>query len=123
NGYIVTNKHVAEESDRLTVSFNNGYFLRAELVGLAQTVDVAVLKAPVHLVPGVKAIPIGASRNHRIGDPVIVIGNPLGLSHSVSSGILSSAPRVIYYYDQIDYNVLVQIDAPMNPGNSGGALL
>lgn len=118
NGYILTNHHVVANADQIEVFLFNEDSLEAEVVGTDAETDIAVLKVePGNLVD----IPIGSSDELQVGDFVIAIGNPFGLGHTVTSGIVSALGR-----SGISPNGLedfIQTDASINPGNSGGALV
>ena len=120
NGYILTNFHVVENSDTITVSLYDGTSYDAELIGYDVQNDVAVLKIDAeNLVP----IVLGNSDNLNVGDDVIAIGNPLGeLTFSLTSGIVSAKDREITMASGATMR-LIQTDCAINSGNSGGALL
>jgi serine protease Do len=116
-GYIVTNNHVIEEADEITVNFTDGSSLIATLVGTDPKVDIALLKVePTKLLPFVS---FGDSDVTRVGDWVLAIGNPFGLGGSVSAGIVSARNRNI---NAGPYDDFIQTDAAINKGNSGGPL-
>ncbi len=118
NGYILTNNHVVENADKIQVFLYNNDTLEAEVVGTDPQTDIAVLKVePNDLVE----IPLGDSKELRVGDFVIAIGNPFGLSHTVTSGIVSALGRT--GISRSGYEDFIQTDASINPGNSGGALV
>ncbi len=118
NGYILTNHHVVEGADKIQVSLLNDDSLDAEVIGSDAATDIAVLKVePDSLV----ALPIGESDELQVGDFVIAIGNPFGLGHTVTSGIVSALGRTGISRD--GYEDFIQTDASINPGNSGGALV
>jgi serine protease Do len=116
-GYIVTNNHVIEEADEITVNFTDGTSLIATLVGTDPKVDIALLKVePTKPLPFVS---FGDSDVTRVGDWVLAIGNPFGLGGSVSAGIVSAHHRDI---NAGPYDDFIQTDAAINRGNSGGPL-
>ena len=118
NGYILTNHHVVEGAERIQVSLLNDSTLDAEVVGSDPATDIAVLKVePKNLVQ----IDIGNSDSLQVGDFVIAIGNPFGLGHTVTSGIVSALSRT--GISRSGYEDFIQTDASINPGNSGGALV
>lgn len=118
NGYIVTNNHVIEGADKITVKLSSGKTLDAKLVGQDPRTDLAVIKVEAQNLPVAK---FGDSSKIKVGDIAIAIGNPLGeYAGSVTAGIISAVNRTINY-DGAKYQVL-QTDAAINPGNSGGAL-
>ncbi|MEQ9561482.1 MAG: Do family serine endopeptidase, partial [Woeseiaceae bacterium] len=118
NGYILTNHHVVENAERIQISLLDDQTFDAEIVGSDAATDIAVIKVePNNLVE----IPIGDSNNVEVGDFVIAIGNPFGLSHTVTSGIVSALGRT--GISRSGYEDFIQTDASINPGNSGGALV
>ena len=118
-GYVVTNNHVINGADQITVIFNNGTDeVSAELVGTDAKTDIAVLKIDPSSV-NIKSVNWGDSDISRVGDIVLAIGNPLGLGGTVTSGIISSINRDIGQGQYVDF---IQTDAPINRGNSGGPL-
>lgn len=117
-GYIVTNNHVIQRADEITITFSDGRSLQATLVGTDPQVDLAVLKvAPEDLIE----ISFADSSVLRVGDFVVAIGNPFGLSQTVTSGIVSALGRSGLGLE--GYEDFIQTDASINPGNSGGALV
>ncbi|MEO9362555.1 MAG: trypsin-like peptidase domain-containing protein [Nitrososphaera sp.] len=127
NGHIVTNLHVASGSSQLDVTFADGTVYSATLIGSDPFTDLAVLymkDAPKDkLVP----LPLADSTKIRVGEQVAAIGNPFGLSSSMTAGIVSGVGRLIPSQDsgQLQFFIpdIIQTDAPINPGNSGGPLL
>lgn len=119
DGYIVTNYHVIENSDSITVSLYDGTAYAAELIGYDESNDIAVLKVEAKdLTPVV----VGDSDNLNVGDDVIAIGNPLGeLTFSLTSGAVSALDREITLSNNVTMD-LIQTDCAINSGNSGGAL-
>jgi len=118
NGYIVTNAHVVENANEITVTLQDGRDLKAEVIGSDAPSDVAVLKVKPE---GLSQIPLGDSSKAEVGDFVVAIGNPFGLQHTVTSGIISGLSRSGINPD--GYEDFIQTDASINPGNSGGALV
>jgi Do/DeqQ family serine protease len=118
NGYIVTNAHVVENASEITVTLQDGRDLKAEIVGADTPSDVAVLKVKAD---GLAQIALGDSSKAEVGDFVVAIGNPFGLQHTVTSGIISGLSRSGINPD--GYEDFIQTDASINPGNSGGALV
>jgi Do/DeqQ family serine protease len=118
SGYIVTNAHVVENANEITVTLQDGRDLTAEVVGSDTPSDVAVLKVKPE---GLAQIPLGDSTHVEVGDFVVAIGNPFGLQHTVTSGIISGLSRSGINPD--GYEDFIQTDASINPGNSGGALV
>lgn len=118
NGYILTNHHVVENADKIMIFLINEDSLDAEIIGSDAATDIAVIKVdPVDLVE----LPIGESDDVEVGDFVIAIGNPFGLGHTVTSGIVSALGRT--GISRNGYEDFIQTDASINPGNSGGALV
>lgn len=121
DGYILTNNHVIENADEITVRFFDDNELDAEIVGTDPASDIAVLK--VESDEELPAISMGDSENIRVGEIVLAIGSPLGaqFAHSVSMGIVSASGRSSLGLNA--YENYIQTDAAINPGNSGGALI
>jgi len=122
-GYMLTNNHVIEEATDILVGFVDGRELRASVVGRDKQTDIAVLKVEEE---GLASLPLGDSDRIEVGDWVVAIGNPFGLSHTVSAGILSAKGRTkddVKGLDPTGYFNFLQTDASINPGNSGGPLL
>ncbi len=117
SGIVVTNNHVIGDADDITVVFNDGKKLKAEIIGKDEKVDIAVLRVKPE--QPLKAVPFGDSDKLKIGDWVMAIGNPFGLGGSVSAGIVSARNRDI---DDQSYGQYIQTDAAINKGNSGGPL-
>jgi len=117
-GYILTNHHVVADADTIQISLMDGKVLDAEIVGSDPATDIAVIKVEAD---GLTDMPIGNSEDARVGDFVIAIGNPFGLGHTVTSGIISALSRTGISRD--GYEDFIQTDASINPGNSGGALV
>jgi len=126
-GLILTNNHVVEgaaDGGSLTVAFQDGTSTAAEIVGLDPSSDLAVVR--VDGVDDLKAVTLGSSDALRVGETVVAIGSPLGLSGTVTTGIVSAKNRPVLPGDSAgDESVLnaIQTDAAINPGNSGGALV
>ena len=118
NGYILTNAHVVENASEITVTLQDGRDIKAEIVGSDEPSDVAVLKVKAD---GLTQIALGDSAKVEVGDFVVAIGNPFGLQHTVTSGIISGLSRAGINPD--GYEDFIQTDASINPGNSGGALV
>ncbi|MEM7410372.1 MAG: Do family serine endopeptidase [Myxococcota bacterium] len=117
-GFIVTNNHVIEDVEKITVKFSDGEELPAEIVGRDPKTDIALIK--VDSDRPLFALPLGDSESVRPGEWVVAIGNPFGLEHTVTAGIVSAKHRDI---DHGAYDDYIQTDAAINPGNSGGPLL
>ena len=118
-GYILTNHHVIESADEIKVYLNDDRALDAVVIGSDPGTDIAVLQVenPEDLI----AMELGDSEKLRVGDFVVAIGNPFGLQHTVTSGIVSALGRRGIQRD--GYEDFIQTDASINPGNSGGALI
>ena len=114
NGYIVTNNHVVEDAQKITVKLNDGREFEAKLVGADKDTDIALLKVEAN---GLPTVALGDDRRLRVGDWVVAVGNPFNLGGTVTAGIVSSIGRDIGNGPYTDY---IQIDAPINHGNSGG---
>lgn len=118
-GFILTNHHVVERAAEVEVFFNDKKTesLKAKVIGTDKKSDIALLqvKAGAHLLP----LTLGNSDQTKVGESVVAIGNPFGLSHTVTAGIISAKNRVI---GQGPYDNYLQTDASINPGNSGGPL-
>ncbi len=118
HGYIVTNRHVIENASEITVTLLDNRHFQAQVVGSDEGTDIAVLKAAE---PHLTQMPLGDSSHLEVGDWVVAIGNPFGLNHTVTAGIVSALGRTgIHPHGYEDF---IQTDASINPGNSGGALV
>ncbi|WP_371396893.1 Do family serine endopeptidase [Fretibacter rubidus] len=120
DGYIVTNHHVIKDADEIFVVLQDRRELEAELVGSDSQTDIAVLKVKAS---GLKAIPFADSESVKVGDYTVAIGNPFGLGHTVTQGIVSAKGREFGRRSADQYQDFIQTDASINPGNSGGALI
>lgn len=118
DGYLITNFHVIAEAAEIQVHFADGAFTNPEIVGVDAETDLALLKVDLGPLP---AIPLGDSADLRIGDVVLAIGNPYGLTTSVTQGIVSALERRLL--DLASFENFIQTDAAINAGNSGGALI
>jgi serine protease Do len=118
DGYILTNNHVVEGSEKVRVEFTDGRTFDARVVGADQASDLAVLKIAA---TNLATVPVGDSDKARVGDVVLALGNPLGLGQTVTMGIISAKGRATSGGDA--YEDFIQTDAPINQGNSGGALV
>lgn len=117
-GLVLTNNHVIDKADEITVTLRDGRQLKAELVGTDPDSDVAVIRVEAD---DLTAVPLGDSEDLRVGDFVVAIGNPFGLGQTVTSGIVSALGRSGLGIE--GYEDFIQTDASINPGNSGGALV
>ncbi|MFN8754537.1 MAG: S1C family serine protease [Burkholderiales bacterium] len=122
-GHIVTNNHVVANASRVFVQLETGKEpVSARLVGRAPEYDLAVVK--LETIPaGIRPIPLGTSRDLRVGQSVIAIGNPFGLNRTLTTGIVSALDRYLPTQDFAEIAGVIQTDAAINPGNSGGPLL
>ena len=122
-GYVITNDHVVQNAEKITVTFLDGRSYKAKVIGQDLYTDLAVVKVNASsdvLVP----LPVGDSSKLRVGEPIAAIGNPFGLSGSMSSGIVSQVGRLLPSQDRgFQIPDIIQTDAAINPGNSGGPLL
>jgi serine protease Do len=118
NGYILTNHHVVGEADRIKVTLADDRELEAELIGADPKSDVAVIKIKGDDFP---ILPIGDSDKLAVGEWVVAIGNPFGLTHTMTVGVVSAKGRS--RMGITDYEDFIQTDAAINPGNSGGPLI
>ena len=121
-GHIVTNYHVVRGANAIQVSFSNNEHFKAKLIGVDPSTDSAVLQVQVKS-RALKSLPLGNSESVRVGDQVIAIGNPFGLDRSVTAGIVSAVQRRIEAPNQLSISHVIQTDAALNHGNSGGPLL
>ncbi len=124
DGYIVTNNHVVQDAERVTVTLNNKKVLPARVVGTDPATDLAVIKINAN---GLQSIPFGNSDLARIGEPVLAIGNPFNLTSTVTAGIISAKARYMNIIKnpgvESTIESFIQTDAAVNSGNSGGALV
>ena len=117
-GYILTNNHVIEQADKISVTLHDGRHFNAKLLGTDKASDIAVIQIPAkHL----SALPLADSDTLQVGDFAVAIGNPFGLGQTVTSGIISALGRTGLGIE--GYEDFIQTDASINPGNSGGALV
>lgn len=120
NGYIITNQHVINNADQIRVKLTSKKEpIAARVVGQDYELDLAVLKIEGK---GYPTLPMGDSDSMRVGDYVMAIGQPYGLDHTVTTGVVSAKGRPVTIEDR-NYKNLIQTDAAINPGNSGGPLL
>jgi S1-C subfamily serine protease len=122
NGTILTNYHVVENAIKVTVSFEKGKTVNAQIVGKDPSNDLAVLKIPTEGLT-LHPLTLGNSSAVTVGDPVYAIGNPFDLQRTLTTGVISALQREITAPNGFAINNVLQTDAPINPGNSGGPLL
>ena len=121
-GYIVTNYHVVGDAQSVHVSFSNNDSMKAEVIGKDPATDVALLKVQASS-RALKPLPLGDSDGIHVGDQVAAIGNPLGLDRSITLGIVSALHRSLTSPEGTPIDRVIQTDAALNHGNSGGPLL
>ena len=119
DGFILTNNHVVDGADDIRVEVNDGRTLKAKVVGTDKASDLALLKVEA---TGLPVMPMGNSDAAEVGDVVLAVGNPLGVGQTVTMGIISAKGRQTEAGDG-SYQDFIQTDAPINQGNSGGALV
>ncbi len=119
DGYILTNNHVIDSADDIRIEFNDGRSFKAKLIGADKPSDLALLKIDQ---TGLATLPLGNSDSVEVGDVVLAVGNPLGIGQTVTMGIVSAKGRSTGSGDG-SYEDFLQTDAPINHGNSGGALV
>ncbi len=122
-GHIVTNYHVIENAGRISVTFLDGTEYRARVVGVDPYTDLAVIKVDDVSMDRLRPLPLGDSSRLEVGEQVAAIGNPFGLSGSMTSGIVSQLGRMLETANGFNIPDVIQTDAAINPGNSGGPLL
>jgi S1-C subfamily serine protease len=121
-GHIVTNYHVVDGAKQVRASFSNGGSMKATIVGTDPSSDLAVLKIDASS-RALTPLPLGDSDHIKVGDPVVAIGNPFGLDRTVTAGIVSAIQRAITAPNGYTIDHVIQTDAAINHGNSGGPLL
>lgn len=123
-GYIITNNHVIADADRITVTFPDGVSYKADIIGRDPYTDLAVIKVDAPK-DKLKPLKLGDSSRLKVGEQVAAIGNPFGLSSSMTSGIISQLGRLLDVPNAGGFVIpdVIQTDAAINPGNSGGPLL
>jgi serine protease Do len=118
DGYILTNNHVVDDADKVKITLPDGREFIAKVIGKDKESDVAVVKIDARDLP---AITLADSSKIEVGDVVLAVGNPFGLTQTVTRGIVSAKGRAAM--DNLTYQDFIQTDAAINPGNSGGALV
>ncbi|MCE2504909.1 MAG: trypsin-like peptidase domain-containing protein [Nitrosopumilaceae archaeon] len=122
NGHVITNAHVIDDSRKVVVTFLDGRSYNAEIIGVDEFTDLAVIKVNADFAL-LRPLLIGDSSNLKVGEPIAAIGNPFGLSGSMTSGIVSQLGRLLPLESRYSIPDVIQTDAAINPGNSGGPLL
>jgi S1-C subfamily serine protease len=122
NGHIVTNYHVVRGAQNVQVSFSNRDSMKARVVGVDPSTDLAVLEVDARS-RALTPLPLGDSDRARVGDSVVAIGNPFGFTRTITAGIVSALQRSITAPNDYPIDHVIQTDAPINKGNSGGPLL
>jgi S1-C subfamily serine protease len=122
NGHIVTNYHVVRGAQNVQVSFSNRDSMKARVVGVDPSTDLAVLEVDARS-RALTPLPLGDSDRMRVGDSVVAIGNPFGFTRTITAGIVSALQRSITAPNDYPIDHVIQTDAPINKGNSGGPLL
>ncbi|OAI49431.1 hypothetical protein AYO45_02640 [Gammaproteobacteria bacterium SCGC AG-212-F23] len=117
-GYILTNAHVVDNAETVTVTLGDGHHYTAKIIGIDKPTDIALLQIKAK---DLSAITIADSNTLKVGDFLAAIGNPFGLNQTVTSGIVSALGRTTLGIE--NFENFIQTDAPINPGNSGGALI
>jgi Do/DeqQ family serine protease len=117
-GYVLTNNHVIEGADDISVTLSDGRKFEAEVIGTDPDTDLAMIRIPAE---ELTALPFTDSNALRVGDFVVAVGNPFGLGQTVTSGIVSALGRSTF--QGLEFQNFIQTDASINPGNSGGALI
>jgi len=117
-GYVLTNNHVIEGADDISVTLSDGRNFEAEVIGTDPDTDLAMIRIPAE---SLEALPLADSNELRVGDFVVAVGNPFGLGQTVTSGIVSALGRT--GFRGLEFQNFIQTDASINPGNSGGALI
>ena len=121
-GHIITNAHVIEDSTKTVVTFLDGRSYNAKIIGIDEYTDIGVIKVNADL-KLLQPLSLGDSSNLQVGEPITAIGNPFGLSGSMTSGIISQMGRLLPSDSGFSIPDVIQTDAAINPGNSGGPLL
>lgn len=120
SGHVLTNEHVILSTSQVTITLHDGRTVDAELIGADTETDLAVLRLNTN--DPLPYLEMGDSDTVMVGEPAIAIGNPFGLGHTVTTGVISAVKRSIQAEDRV-YHDFIQTDASINPGNSGGPLL
>jgi Do/DeqQ family serine protease len=120
-GYVLTNYHVIVRASKISITLADKRAFEAEIIGTDPKSDLTILKALTD--ENLPVAKMGTSADLMIGEPVIAIGNPFGLSHTITTGVISALNRTIRINDDQIFRGFIQTDAPINPGNSGGPLI
>lgn len=120
DGFIITNNHVVDAAEQIMVSFTDGRRVNAEIKGKDASTDIAVLKIDD---TGLKALQLANSASLQVGQIAVAIGNPMGLQYTVTAGVVSALGRTLRANNGRLIDDVIQTDAALNPGNSGGPLL
>ncbi|MSS86613.1 MAG: trypsin [Thaumarchaeota archaeon] len=121
-GHIITNAHVIDDATKIVITFLDGRSYNAEIIGMDKYTDIGVIKVNADL-KLLHPLSLGDSSNLEVGEPITAIGNPFGLSGSMTSGIISQMGRLLPSDSGYSIPDVIQTDAAINPGNSGGPLL
>ena len=121
-GYIITNQHVVQDSTKVTVTFLDGESYIGDVIGKDRDLDIAVVKVNAYNSTYLQPLIIGDSSKLTVGEKIVAIGNPFGLSGSMTSGIVSQIGRLLPQDTGYSIPNVIQTDAAINPGNSGGPL-
>ncbi|MCE2614512.1 MAG: trypsin-like peptidase domain-containing protein [Nitrosopumilus sp. (ex Thoosa mismalolli)] len=121
-GHVITNEHVVNNAKKIVITFLDGRSYNAEIVGVDKFTDIAVIKVNADLAL-LNPLSLGDSSNLKVGEQIAAIGNPFGLSGSMTSGIVSQLGRLLPSEEGYSIPDIIQTDAAINPGNSGGPLL
>jgi S1-C subfamily serine protease len=122
NGTILTNAHVVQGASKVTVQFESQKIVDAKIVGKDLSSDLAVLKVPPAGLT-LRPLTLGDSSHLQVGDPAVAIGNPFGLARTLTTGVISALQRPLTAPNGFTIDNVIQTDAPLNPGNSGGPLI
>jgi len=122
SGDILTNAHVVEGAVKVTVQFSDSKTVDAKIIGRDTSTDLALLKVATDGLT-LRPLQLGSAKDVHVGDPAIAIGNPFGLSRTLTTGVISAKQRQIQAPNGFRIDNVLQTDAPINPGNSGGPLL
>jgi len=122
HGHVVTNYHVIKKASAIHVRLDDQRIFKAILVGASPVHDLAVLRIPTSIKP-YNPLPIGSSYDLKVGQSMYAIGNPFGLDHTLTTGVISALNRSLDTEEGVTIKDLIQTDAAINPGNSGGPLL